>query len=192
MRVEELAEELADFWFSAVAEVDWERRLQLLNEIHAQLLADMESRAEFEAVSPRFVAALIERLGAPAVDNDSQAKIYAASNSERHREAARAWAYRAPPATGPLLEGFVREDRRRFPRHEVDALSEIWVQGRPAPCRLMDLSEGGARLVVREPAPRPGTPLRLAVPDAGVRDAMVVFQNTFGIGVKFVDQSAAA
>lgn len=192
MRVEELAEELADFWYTAVAEAGWNRRLQLLNEIHAQLRSDMETASEYAAVSPRFVAAVIDRLGAPPVDNEAQAKIYESSANEHHREAARLWTYRAQSSADPASEGFVREDRRRFPRRELDALSEVWLHGRPAPCRLVDLSEGGARLVVREPAPGPGTPLRLAVPDGGVRDATVVFRNTVGIGVQFVDQPAAA
>lgn len=192
MRVDELAEELADFWFSAVAATDWEGRLQLLNEVHAQLLADMETRAEYDALSPRFVAALIERLGTPPVDNDLQAQIYASSGDDRHVEAARAWTYRADAVAAELAAGFVRDDRRRFARRMVDALSEIWIHGRPGPCRLVDLSAGGARVVVREPAPGPGTQVRLAVPEAGVRDALVVFRNSLGIGIQFLDGQAAA
>jgi uncharacterized protein with von Willebrand factor type A (vWA) domain len=99
MKVDELAEELADFWLSAVAEAGWEERLQILNEIHAQLLSDIESRAEYDALSPLFVAALVERLGAPLVESDAQARIYACSNNEGHRDAARVWSYRAETAT---------------------------------------------------------------------------------------------
>jgi hypothetical protein len=192
MSVDELAEELADFWFSALAEANWEQRLQILNEIHAQLLADMETRAEFQAVSPRFVAALIERLGSPPVENASQAQIYAFSAHERHREAAKAWSYRSDARDAQLAAGFVQRDRRRHPRTFVDAMSEIWVHGRPAPCRLVDISLGGARVVVREPAPEPGTQVRLSVPDTGTRDAMVVFRNRMGVGVQFLEIPAAA
>ncbi len=192
MRTDELAEELADFWFSAVAATHWEGRLQLLNEIHAQLRADMETQSEYDVLSPRFVAALIDRLGVPPVENDAQAQIYASSANERHADAAKAWIRRADAVAAELAAGFVREDRRRFARRMVDAFSEIWVQGRPGPCRLVDISAGGARVVVREPAPSPGTQVRLAVPDLGVKDALVVFRNSVGIGVRFLDEPAAA
>ncbi len=102
MRTDELAQDLADFWFSALAEAGWEARLQTLNQIHAQLLADIESRAEYDAVSPLFVAALIDRLGAPLVESDAQAQIYACSNNDGHRDAAKVWSYRdaIAPAVG--------------------------------------------------------------------------------------------
>ena len=184
MRVDELAEELADFWFSAIAEASWEQRLKILDDIHAQLRADIQSKAEYEAVSPGFVAAIIERLGAPPVENDAQGRIYAFSGKERHQDAARAWSYRADSASA--VPG---RDRRRFPRQVVQAISEIWVQGRSLPCRLIDLSRGGARIVVREsPVPAPGAEVRLAVPDKGMRDAIVVFVNDLGIGLRFADE----
>lgn len=192
MSVDELAEELADFWFSAVAGAGWDQRLHILNEIHAQLLLDLESKADYEAVSPLFVAAMIDRLGAPSVENGAQAKIYSSSAREHHREAAKAWRYRGDALEAQLAAGFVSEDRRRFPREFVDALSEIWVQGRAAPCRLVDLSLGGARVVVREPAPAPGTHVRLAVPHRGGCDAKVVFRNRLGIGVQFLEEPVAA
>jgi hypothetical protein len=191
MSEDELAEELADFWFSALADAGWEDRLGILREIHAQLRIDIETRAEYDAVSPRFVAAVIDRLGAPAVENAAQAEIYAISADERHRDAARAWSQGTQPSD-PLGQAGDRADRRRSPRRTINAISEMWVQGQQASCRLVDLSEGGARLVVREPVPRPGTQLRVAVPDAGIRDAMVVFRSAGAIGVQFVDQRAAA
>lgn len=204
MEVDELAEELADFWFTAVEQADWQRRLHLLNEIHAQLLADLESKAEYHAVSPRFVAAIIERLGTPPVEHTAQAQIYASSAIERHREASAAWSPRRGALGGQRASGaqhvsgaqgasgFVRENKRRFPRQAVDAPSKIWVRGHAAPCRLVDLSPGGARVVVREPAPEPGTTVRLAVPETGVLDATVVFSSHIGIGVRFTEQPLAA
>ncbi len=192
MRADELAAELVEFWFAALAVAGWERRLQILKGIRAQMLANVEIRAESDAVSPRFIAAIIERLDAPPVESAAQAQIYSSSSEARHQEAARAWSYRSDRMAAKLADGFVREERRRFPREYVDALSEIWVRGRAAPCLLLDLSDGGARVVVREPAPSPGTTVRLAVPDAGVRDATVVFRNSGGIGVQFRDQPTAA
>lgn len=186
MKVDELAEELAEFWFSAISRAGWDERLRILNEIHAQLRSDIPQRTEYEALSPRFVANLINRLGAPPVECDAQAEVYASSFAEPHRQAASEW--RRRQSVGGLMD----RDRRRFPRRSVGAISEIWVQGRSTHCQLIDLSQGGARIMAEELPAAPGTPVRLAVPDQGVRDAMVVFRSTAGIGLRFADQPAAA
>ena len=191
MRATELAEELADFWFSAIEGADWDGRLEILQEIDAQLLSDLEKRSDYETVWPEFVAAVIERLGAPPVTRAAQAKIYALSSKEYHRGAAGAWAGRVVHA-GHAVASVVAGDRRRYPRQPVDTISEIWVRDRVASCRLVDLSLGGARVVVDGVDPAPGTAVRLAVPSAGVRDATVVFRNRLGIGLEFSDQPAAA
>jgi hypothetical protein len=190
MDAEKLAEELADFWFSVIAEAGWEHRARILKEIHAQLRADMATRAEYEAVAPRFVAALVDRLGEPPVTNRTQAEIYATSAFELHREAARIWSERAGPDR-PSGRAKADGDRRRFSREAVDAISEIWLAGRRSPCQLVDLSLGGARVMLWEPAPVPGTEVRLALPNAGIRDATVVFRNDVGMGIRFADQPAA-
>jgi hypothetical protein len=90
MKPEELAEDLANFWFSAIAVASWEGRLKILEQIDAKLLADLENRSDYEAVAPRFVAAVIERLGFPPVESRAQAQIFARSAHERHRDAATA------------------------------------------------------------------------------------------------------
>ena len=191
MDADTLAEELADFWFSAIAEAGWAERVRILKEICAQLLADMETRAEYEAVSPRFVAALIERLGAPPVESTAQAQIYATSALDRHREASRAWSQRAV-ASGSRSDTLpTGVERRRFPRRPVDAISEVWLRERRSPCRLVDLSLGGARVMLWEPAPVPGTEVRLALPNARIRAATVVFRNDVAMGIRFADQPAA-
>ena len=191
MRVDELAEELADFWFPAIAGTGWEGRLRILKEIDSQLRSDIEARAEYEAVCPRFLAMLIERLGVPAVDNEAQAQIYSSSAYDHHRMAARIWSERTGSATPPS-PGTLGQERRRFPRHPVDAVSEIWVEGQAQACRLTDLSRGGARVIIPELEPDPGTVVRVAVPEAGVLDATVVFCGKRGIGLRFSDQTAAA
>lgn len=193
MSVEELAEELADFWLSALAETDWEGRLNMLGEIHAQLRADLESQSEYDALSPRFVAAIIERLGSPPVDNDAQAEVYGYSIIERHQDAARAWRYRAADAPGLDDSASGQRDRRRFPRRVIDAPSQILIQGHAAMCRLIDLSRGGARVAVRdsELSPEPGMKVRLEVPENGLREAIVVFASSVGIGLRFADQSVS-
>lgn len=188
MRVEELAEELADFWFSAIAEAEWDRRLQILTEIHLQLRADIESREEYDALSPLFVASVIQRLGAPAVSNEAQAQVYGYSRDPRHRAAVDAWRYGSSATESAPSDGVAgSSERRRWPRMMVDALSEMWIRGRPAPCRLIDLSQGGARIAVLRdtPTPEPGTSVRVAVPKAGLRDAIVVFANSMAIGLRF-------
>lgn len=192
MRTDELAEELAEFWLSAMLRTHWHQRVQLLNAVHEQLRIDLETRAEYDALSPRFVAAVIERLGAPPVANPAQAQIYALSANEFHREAAGAWLPRGVAADARRTAGFVRENQRQFAREPVNTPTEIWVQGHAARCRLVDLSPRGARVVVPEPAPEPGTPVRLAVPETGILFATVVFRNSVGIGVRFANQLLAA
>jgi hypothetical protein len=40
--------------------------------------------------------------------------------------------------------------------------------------------------------PEPGAEVRLAVPDKGIRDAIVVFANDLGIGLRFAEEPLAA
>ena len=192
MKAAELAEELAEFWYSAIARADWDERLRILREVDSQLLADLEKRSDYEAVWPRFVAAVVERLGAPPVSEEAQAKIYATSGNEGHQEAARAWFAQGGAAPAPVDSVAPRSDRRRFPRQPVDGMSEIWVWGRASSCRLVDLSAGGARVRATGVDAAPGTPVRLALPGSGLRDATVVFRNDLGIGLEFSDRPAAA
>lgn len=191
MRADELAEELADFWFSALADAGWEQRLEILREVDAQLLADLEEKSEHDAVFPRFVASVIERLGAAPVSVDAQAKIYASSAVEYHREAARLWSV-GGAANARQPPGGSAQERRCFRRQRVNFLSEIWMQGLAAPCRVIDLSTGGARVLAQGIAPEPGTKVHLAVPESGVREARVVFLSDAGIGLQFSEQLAAA
>jgi len=191
MKPDELAQDLANLWFSAIAVASWEGRLKVLKQIDAQLLDDLETRSDHEAVLPRFVAAVIERLGFPPVENRFQAEIYARSAREDHRDAANVWlqgvATDTPPHTAPG-----GPDRRRFARRDVDVISEIWVHERRSPCQLLNLSLGGVRVTLWEPAPDPGTPVRLALPDEGLREATVVFRDGAVMGVRFSEQPATA
>jgi hypothetical protein len=191
MKPDELAEDLANFWFSAIAVASWEGRLKILKQIDAQLLADIERRSDYEAVAPRFLAAVIERLGFPPVENRFQAQIFARSACERHRDAATVWLQRMATGTPPDTDPGGRE-RRRFARKAVDAISEIWVHERRSPCHLLDLSLGGVRVTLWEPAPDPGTPVRLALPDEGLREATVVFRDGAVMGLRFAVQPATA
>jgi len=191
LKPDELAEDLANFWFSAIAVASWEGRLKILKQIDAQLIADLERLSEYEAVAPRFVAAVVERLGFPPVENRIQAQIYARSAFERHRDAARVWLQTVATGTPPdKAPG--GPDRRRFARRAIDAISEVWVHERRSPCHLLDLSPGGARVTLWEPAPDPGTPVRLALPDEGLREATVVFRDGAVMGLRFAVQPATA
>jgi hypothetical protein len=192
MRPDELAEELADFWLSAIARVGWEERLKILREIDAQLLADLEKRSEHEVVSPRFVAAVIRRLGAPNVTSEAQARIYTSSADVHHLDAARLWFQQAAGSPGQADLPHPGRERRRFPREKVDATSEIWIHGQAAPCHLVDLSRGGARVTVQGMDAIPGMNVQLALPDSGLRNATVVFQSELGVGLQFFGQPMAA
>ncbi|MEA3639840.1 MAG: PilZ domain-containing protein [Lamprobacter sp.] len=183
----QLAEELAEFWFSALEPGNWEQRYNVLGKIHEQLRSDLATHAEYEGISPLFVEKVIERLGAPALEAEAQARIYALSANEMHREASRTWSLRHLSD-----EPTHASDRRRFPRKMVNLLTDIWVQGFSFPCRLVDISLGGARVAVQEPealAPALGTEVRVIVPDKGIRNAIVVFvSESLEMGLRFLDQ----
>ncbi|MFO8005752.1 PilZ domain-containing protein [Thioalkalivibrio sp.] len=190
MSHEKLALELADFWFPAIANETWEGRLHILDEVHAQLYQDLETAGEYEQVSASFVAALIERLGSPPVTHPAQAQIYAGSSEEQHWGAAMAWQFgEGQDAHGGAPAG---KERRRWPRERVNLLTEMWVQGRPARCRLVDLSRFGARVMPLRYQPRlpPGTSIRVVTPGGRVRDGLVVFASPRGVGLEFANAAA--
>lgn len=186
---QKLVEELADFWFSALEHGNWEQRFRVLGKIHEQLRIDLATDTEYQQLSPKFVAAIIERLGAPPVESGAQAKIYALSANEVHRDASRAWSLQNRSEEPANLS-----DRRRFPRKIVNLLTDIWIQGFTFPCRLVDISLGGARVAMQQTeAPEPGTPVRVIVPEKGICDAIVVFVNeSLEMGLRFLDQPQTA
>ncbi|WP_017941942.1 MULTISPECIES: PilZ domain-containing protein [unclassified Thioalkalivibrio] len=190
MSHEKLALELADFWFPAIANETWAERLRLLDEIHGQLYQDLETAEEYEQVSASFVAALIDRLGSPPVTDPAQAEVYAGSAEERHWGAAMVWQFGEGQEAGEAAPA--REERRRWPRRMVNLFTEMWVQGHPARCRLVDISRFGARVMPLRYQPRlpPGTAIRVAIPDGGVRDGVVVFSSPRGVGLQFANAAA--
>jgi len=186
MSVDELVEELADFWWSAIRAADWDRRMQILGEVHLQLWADLESRTEVDALWGRLVAVLVERLGFPPVEGDAQARIYARSADVRHRSAAALWHLRRQSlAEVSGMPG--RGERRRSHRHVVDVPAELWAGEGRADCRLVDISYGGTRLAMPgvTTRPEPGDRVCLAMPPAGTRAAIVVFARGEGIGCRW-------
>lgn len=191
MSHEKLALELADFWFPVIADANWDQRLRILDEIHGQLHQDLETAEEYEQVSASFVAALIDRLGSPPITHTAQAQIYAGSAEERHWGAAMAWQLGETQDERPTSAPMPAE-RRRWPRKIVNQFTEIWVQGRRARCRLVDISRYGARVMPLRYQPRlsPGTPVRVAMAEGRVHDGYVVFSGPRGVGLEF--QEAAA
>src|SRR5215471_13674016 len=89
--VENLAEELARRWGGAFLGKEWPERLELLNEIHEQLLEDLGDLDLYSAVSPVFIRKIVTMLGTEPVTSAAQAHIYANSDDERHRQAAGEW-----------------------------------------------------------------------------------------------------
>lgn len=200
MNHDELARELADFWLPALRERDWEGCLEVLDEIHAQLYQDLATIEEYESVTSRFVAAVIDRLGAPPITNAAQARIYAASAEEEHIGAAFAWEYGDPAANGGEDAAGAGEappwghERRRWPRRMVDKRTRAWIRGEAIRCRLVDLSRGGARIATLggTTLPEPGTPIRVAVPEGEVREGVVVFSREGRAGLQFAGTPRAA
>jgi hypothetical protein len=90
-QMQQLANELLDRWAPALQGKDWAKRLVLLGQIHEQLQEDIKDLETYCAVSPLFLAGLIDRLGVSEVDSVEQAHIYANSGSEAHRQLAGVW-----------------------------------------------------------------------------------------------------
>lgn len=86
-----LTNELLDRWTPALQGKDWARRLVLLGQIHEQLQEDIKDMETYCAVSPLFIAGLIDRLGTEEVNSLEQAHIYSNSGSEAHRHLAGVW-----------------------------------------------------------------------------------------------------
>jgi len=86
-----LTNELLDRWTPALQGKDWARRLALLGQIHEQLQEDIKDMETYCAVSPMFIAGLIERLGTEDVSSLEQAHIYSNSGNEVHRQLAGTW-----------------------------------------------------------------------------------------------------
>lgn len=177
---DQLAEELADFWFPEVQASNWERRLRIVHGVQNDLSEDSEKHP----ISTSFVAALIERLGSPPIQTAEQAAFYALSSQPRHRDEARFWSLQHHPSrASPPAE------RRRYPREIVNLVTSIWFHGLAFSCRLVDISIGGARVAIRSSeAPRPGTKVRLILPHKGICNAIVVTTNEkMEIGLSFIE-----
>ena len=87
----ELVTELVDLWADTLAEKPWPKRLEMLNDIHEQLLADIGDFEAYCEVSPKFVEGLIDRWRVQRITCVEQAHIYANSGNESHRLAAGEW-----------------------------------------------------------------------------------------------------
>lgn len=89
--VEDLVDELARRWTASFVGRDWPARLELLNQLHEQLLEDLGDLELYCAVSPAFIRRLINSLGEGSVTSAAQAHIYANSDDADHRRAAGEW-----------------------------------------------------------------------------------------------------
>jgi hypothetical protein len=88
---EVLARELVELWADTLALEPWSKRLEMLNGIHEQLIADIGDFEQYCEVSPRFVAGLIEHWKPERITCVEQAHIYANSGNEDHRKTAGDW-----------------------------------------------------------------------------------------------------
>jgi hypothetical protein len=95
--VEELAGELVRRWLAQFEGKDWPTRLDLLNDMHEQLLEDLGDMDLYCAVSPAFIRGLIEALAEHPVSSIAQAHVYANSADPEHRRAAGEWLARHAP-----------------------------------------------------------------------------------------------
>jgi hypothetical protein len=99
--VESLAEELARRWTGSFAAKNWRERLELLNQLHEQLLEDLGDLELYSAISPIFIRKLILNLSGGPVTSAAQAHIYANSDDDGHRKEAGDWLAAQTPAKHP-------------------------------------------------------------------------------------------
>jgi hypothetical protein len=86
-----LASELVERCAPLLSAEDWYQVRDALGQMHGQLREDIPDQQDCDAVFADLVAALIERLGCPAVASWDQAQIYATSASGGHRSLAVTW-----------------------------------------------------------------------------------------------------
>ena len=169
-----LIAELVDRWVPMMQPRSWPGRLALLAEIHEQLLDDIGGFDVFAAVSPGFIAGLIDRLGGGPVACEEQGHIYANSGSERHRQLAGEWFNRSRGTRAVPCQPSPSHERRATPRRRVDLPTSIVADGRRIDCRLIDISNAGALVETASLTPDIGATLDLDVPNHGVATAAVV------------------
>lgn len=186
-----LVGELVDRWASRLATVPWPERLELLADIHEQLLEDIGDLQRYAEISPQLLAGLVERWAAPIIVCDEQAHIYANSANESHRAASGAWFNRrrsqAISAETATMDSRSRAsiDRRQAPRVVVDRPATVFSSGRPLGCRLVDLSTGGAGIEMAEPLSL-GSRIEIKLPDNRQAAGKVVRAEPPTFGLAFV------
>ena len=169
-----LIAELVDRWAPIMKQRSWAGRLSLLTEIHEQLKDDLGTFDVFAAVSPTFIAGLIDRLGGGPVTCEEQGHIYANSGANRHRQLAGEWFNRSRGTRAVPCQPAPSRERRSMPRRLVDLPASVFAGGRRVECRLVDISDAGALVELATLTPDLGTRLDLDVPNYGVATAAVV------------------
>ena len=90
--------------------------------------------------------------------------------------------------------GYRSSDRRSGRRQDLRYLARIesLADGGEVPCTLLDVSQSGARLMVRDPGVVPDEfLLRLAVGRQALRHCIVVWRDGATLGVRFVIEAEA-
>ncbi len=76
------------------------------------------------------------------------------------------------------------EERRRYPRFAVDLPAHVIIGGKRVPCRLANVSSGGA-LIAAHAVLQLGTKVELDMPGTGTVSATVVRLTETHIGLMF-------
>jgi hypothetical protein len=76
------------------------------------------------------------------------------------------------------------EERRRYPRYAVDLPATVTIGGKRVPCRLANVSSGGA-LITGLPTVKVGSKVELDMPGTGTVSATVVRLTETHIGLMF-------
>lgn len=172
MKIDALANELAERWAPLMRPMDWRQRLRVLGEIHEKLLEDLGNFDVYAELSPRFIARLIEQMSNGAVISLEQAHIYANSGDPRHRAASGDWFRRSRSGENAVISPV--PDRRVASRHPVNRPASFRGNaGGSLDCWLVNLSRSGA-LITAPDIPDMGSEIVLDIPEVGAATGDVV------------------
>lgn len=91
---------------------------------------------------------------------------------------------KAEPAEHSRAAPTAREDRRFHSRQNIDLESTVTINGETWPCRILDISQGGAAVFCTSLAPA-GACGQLRIPDLGVLPFRVVRELVSGFAIIF-------
>jgi hypothetical protein len=192
-----VVQDLVYFFLPYFMKASWRERLNLLENIDAQISHDFVKEELCRRISQNFTFEIIKRLAIDVVTCKEQAFILLNSSNVRHHEAARAWFVinQVPCAIleeSPLSSPAGGQEHRHARRHSVQLSGLIAANDVVSPGQVVDISATGAKVTIAAPPPT-GTHVVLDIPLLGRVAALVVWVTASMAGVSFlIDQANQA